>query len=434
MRKRKLKAQWMAGAMLCCASGVIAAAETTGTEAATQAPGTAQETVVPAAEVPSADAPSPAAEVERLLAEPPPVTMPTVTPPAAGADATTAAGDEPVKGIRVPYVPEFIQQKIRDDLRTELRQDVVQDVLTQAQTERWGVPGVLPEWIDRIKFKGDVRVRYQGEFYDEDNDAFGYFDFLAANRAGGFGKVKLPFVNTTEERHRLRTRVRVGMDARVTNDVKAVMQLSTGSTSDPVSTNQTLGNYGNRAAVLFDQAYLQIDDEDLDRYPWFTLWAGRMANPWLSTDLVWDGDLAFEGLAATYRKNLRGSDDLLSMNERDRTLFFTAGAFPIQEVALSSDDKWLFGAQLATEFIFQSQSRLKFALSYYDYVNIFGNAMRSTATCSTSPRRTSCRRATRCSTSATTSTRRPIAGRWRRTTTWRTSPWCTTSRASRRIT
>jgi hypothetical protein len=346
---------------------ISAAAEQDPTQTATPPSSEAVPSGEGAAPAPADSIPA-AAEAERLLAEPLPVTK-----PSAPADASTATpATEPPAGVRVNHVPEFIRQEIRDAVRTELRQDVVQDVLTHAQTERWGVPGVLPEWIDRIKIKGDFRLRYQGEFYDDDNDPFGYSDFQAANARGGFGSVAEPFINTTEERHRLRTRVRVGVDARITNDVKAVVQMSTGSTSDPVSTNQTLGNTGNRSTVLFDQAYLKIDDLDLDRYPWLTLWAGRMANPWLSTDLVFDGDLAFEGLAATYRYNLHGSEDLLDMSERDRTLFFTAGAFPIQEVALSPEDKMLYGAQLGTEFIFLSQSRLKFAVAYYDYVNITG--------------------------------------------------------------
>lgn len=270
--------------------------------------------------------------------------------------------------IRVPYLTETVKKEIRDQIRAELRADVLQDVLTQAKDQRWGVPGVLPEWIDRIRVKGDMRVRAQSEFYDRDNAPFGYYDYVTINRSGG----GLAFINAQEERHRLRERVRLGVDARVNNEIKAVMQLSTGSLADPVSTNQTLGNTGQRSTVGFDLAYLQIDDEDADHYPWLTMQLGRMKNPWLGTDLVWDADLAFDGLAATYRKNLRGSDSLMEMSDRDRTLFVTVGAFPIQEVALSQRDKWLFGAQVGSEFIFTSQSKLTFGLAYYDYVHIAG--------------------------------------------------------------
>lgn len=278
--------------------------------------------------------------------------------------------------VRVPYVPEIVKQQIRDQVRAELRADVVQDVLTHAKEQRWGVPGVLPDWIERIKLKGDFRVRLQGEKYADGNVdnllTLAYPDFPAINKAGGFTLKPELLLNTTEDRVRLRERLRLGLEAAATNEVKVIVQLSTGNTTDPVSTNQTLGNSGGRYGLVIDQAYLRWDGLNADRYPWLTWWAGRVANPYLSTDLVWDSDLAFEGLAATYRYNLAFSDDLLALSERDNTLFFTAGAFPIQEVALSSRDKWLYGAQLGAEFISTRQSRLKLALSYYNFVRIAG--------------------------------------------------------------
>ena len=278
--------------------------------------------------------------------------------------------------VRVPYVPEIVKQQIRDQVRSELRADIVQDVLTHAKEQRWGVPGVLPDWIDRIKLKGDFRIRAQGEKYADGNVdnllTLAYPDFPAINKAGGFTLKPELLLNTTEDRVRLRERLRLGLEAAATNEVKVIVQLSTGNTIDPVSTNQTLGNTGGRYGLVIDQAYLRWDGLNADRYPWLTLWAGRVANPYLSTDLVWDGDLAFEGLATTYRYNLALSDDLLAQSERDNTLFFTAGAFPLQEVALSSRDKWLYGAQLGAEFISTRQSKLKLALSYYNFVRIAG--------------------------------------------------------------
>ncbi|MBI3774783.1 MAG: putative porin [Gammaproteobacteria bacterium] len=325
----------------------------------------------------SPTAPTPTAvESTPDIISPAPVTSGDVVLPAVPAIAPRTPAPAPTNNevldnsriIRVPYLTETVKNEIRDQIRAELRADVLQDVLTQAKDQRWGVPGVLPEWIDRIRVKGDMRVREQSEFYDRDNASFGYYDYLTINRSGG----GLAFISTQEERHRLRERVRLGIDARVNNEVKAIMQLSTGSLTDPVSTNQTLGNTGQRSAVGFDLAYVQIDDEDADHYPWLTLQLGRMKNPWLSTDLVWDADLAFDGIVATYRKNLRGSDSLMEMSDRDRTLFVTVGAFPIQEVALSQRDKWLFGAQVGSELIFTSQSKLTFGLAYYDYVHIAG--------------------------------------------------------------
>jgi hypothetical protein len=209
------------------------------------------------------------------------------------------------------------------------------------------------------------------------------------NARGGITKAGIDaYANTTEDRYRLRVRARLGVDAAVSNDLKVTTRLSTGNTSDPVSTNQTLGTYANRYAVVWDHVYMKYDDLNNDRYKWLTIMAGRMPNPWLSTDLVWDGDLAFEGVAATMRMNLRGGDTLLEQDENDRTLLFTLGAFPIQEVERSAQDKWLYGAQLGGEFVTLKQSVFKIGLAYYAYDNFTGerNTPDSTTRDFTAPR------------------------------------------------
>jgi hypothetical protein len=282
--------------------------------------------------------------------------------------------------VRVPYVPEFVKDEIREQLRTELQEDVVEGVMAQARSERWGVPDALPEWIDKVKIKGDVRLRAEQQNFASGN-ATGLPDFQEINNSGGFDPADPDqFLNTSNDRTRFRERVRLGVDAKVTNNMKAGIRMSTGNSDDPVSTNQTLGNYNNRYDVVLDRAYLKYDDYDLNTYKWLTLSGGRMPNPFVSTDLVWDSDVGFEGFAATYRKSLVGSDNLWEQDETDRNLFFTLGAFSLQEVALSSKDKWLFAGQLGVDWETDRQSRLTVAAAYYDYVNIDGrqNELNST--------------------------------------------------------
>lgn len=277
----------------------------------------------------------------------------------------------PGKVIRVPYVPQFVKDEIRDQVRSELRGEVVEDVLRQAKTERWGMPEALPDWTRRFSFEGDLRLRGQGEFYAGDNARFAtaYVDFARANANKSISGA---FLNTEEDRERARMRLRLGVKAKVTNDLDAGIRLATGSKGSAVSTNQTLdGNFGSYEIVL-DRAYLKYTGRDLDGYPWLTLSGGRIANPYFSTDLLWDSDLNFDGAAATLRYNLSGGDDLFALEERDKSLFATFGLFSIDEVELSDADKWLFGAQLGADLLFEDQSRLKLALAYYDYNNIEG--------------------------------------------------------------
>ena len=270
------------------------------------------------------------------------------------------------KVVRVPYVPEFVKEDIRNDVREELRAQVVDDVMAQAKTERWGVPEALPEWISRIKVKGDLRLRAEGDEFASGN-APNLIDFQKYNEGDS-----QPFLNTTEDRQRLRERARIDIDAKITNTLKAGLRVSTGNFDDPVSTNQTLGNYSNRYTITLDRAYLKYDDYNLDGYKWLTLTGGRMANPFFSTDLVYDRDLGFEGLAAAYRHNLIGSDNLWEQDEQTHTLFATLGMFSLQEVELSSQDKWLLGGQVGIDWQTSNQSTLTLATSYYGYVNIDG--------------------------------------------------------------
>ncbi|MGH8488171.1 MAG: putative porin [Gammaproteobacteria bacterium] len=303
-----------------------------------------------------------------------------------GTDAAeTAITDEAVEPgvVRVPYVPEFVKEEIREQVRQELRKDVANDVVAQAKSERWGVPGALPDWVSRIKWKGDFRLRNQSDFFSDKNERCedlsgnivpcSYLDFLAINDAGGFTAAGVDAIlNTTEDRSRQRVRARLGMEAKLTDELKFGARVTTGNEVDPVSTNETLGRFNRNFDAVLDQLYLQYDGENSHGYPWLTLAAGRIPNPWLSTDLVWDEDLNFDGAAATFRYNLSGADSLLDLQDRSQSVFLTTGAFPLQEVELSSRDKWLFGAQLGFEKIFTNQSKAQLAFAYYDYAHITG--------------------------------------------------------------
>lgn len=277
------------------------------------------------------------------------------------------------KVVRVPYVPEFVKQEIRDQVRAELRADVTQDVLQQAKNERWGIPEALPGWVNRIELFGDIRVRAQGDVFADKNQAFSYPDFNAINDAGGVVAAgEDAFLNTVQDRYRGRVRARLGLKAKVTNNLETGFRLVTGNQREPVSTNQTQGNYGGKYALNLDLAYVKYTDLSDDGYPWMKISGGRIKNPWFYTDLVWDSDLTFEGAAVTFRRDLGGSDNLFAMQEQTDTMFLTLGAFPLQEVELSSDDKWLLGSQLGGEWRFDDQSSFKVGLAYYHYHNIVG--------------------------------------------------------------
>jgi len=286
--------------------------------------------------------------------------------------------------VRVPYVPDFVRDDIKQQVRTELREDVVKEVMQQAKTQQWGMPNALPEWTRRFTLSGDLRLRSQTEIEASDNTPRGawldYYNWNAINQNGGFNNTPIEqrYINTNQDRHMFRERLRLSVDAKIAENLKAGVRLATGNIRNPVSTNQDLANSGIHYQFDIDRAYLKYDKINNEGFKWLTLTGGRIQNPWYvggaeftgGSELVWDTDLSFEGFAGTFRHRLGGSDSLYELNDDSHSVFATIGAFPLQESALSSRDKWLFGGQVGVDWGFDNQDALRAGIAYYDYRNV----------------------------------------------------------------
>ncbi len=237
----------------------------------------------------------------------------------------------------------------------ELEKKVTEDVQSKLQKS---------SWAQRIRWGGDIRLRYQGDRFDEEN-------------ADEVGKPAEPdeVMNTRVDRDRFRLRARLKAKATIVDDreenvgkVDIAARLSTGNTGDPISTNDTLGDYYNKDDIVLDQAYLTYTYKPelplWGKIPQLVFVAGRMPNPWFKTDLVWDSDLNFEGGALKLK-----SDTLMS---NPLSWFLTMGAFPLQEEEFSSADKWLYAGQLGFEYKKPMGFNAKWGLAYYNYKNITG--------------------------------------------------------------
>lgn len=324
------------------------------------------------------------------------------------ADEAKAQADEPAKpgkakgdkSVRVAYVPDFIKEEIRQQVRSELKDDVVKEVKAHAKEEKWGVPAALPDWVNRFKLTGDVRLRGEGDFYPasnpDNNDLLGarfgtdgsapwsYANWLAINSGSSIEDLRgqsNSFLNTSEDVNRFRMRLRLGLEAQIADGLKAGVRLATSNSRSPVSTNQTLGQTGQQYEFVLDRGFLQYDYVDGKGTDWLTLWAGRTINPWLSTDNLFDSDVSFEGLSGTVRLPLGPASSYTPPPPNARygtnmgysqpnSLFLTSGIYPLEEFQLSSNDKWLWGSQVGMDLAFRDRDRLKFGLAYYDYRNV----------------------------------------------------------------
>jgi hypothetical protein len=257
---------------------------------------------------------------------------------------------DPPNTVRVPYVP----QVVRDQIRNEVREEVV----ARARLERWGVPNATAEWTDRISIEGDLRVRAQQDNPSKNNPS--PEAFLAASLGGttrapdlsAGNAVGLATASTQDERDRLRLRARLAINAKVADTVTAGLRLATGSATDRVSTNQTLGQNFNRYAFLLDRAFIRLDPAE-----WASISAGRIANPWFSTDLVWSDNLNFEGVAATFKRPLVGNATWLP--------YATVGYFPVRESAPPRRSRGIAGAQIGVQWEASDLTRVKLGLAQY---------------------------------------------------------------------
>jgi hypothetical protein len=299
------------------------------------------------------------------------------------AEVTATQGQEaPEPGdVRVTYVPDFVKEEIRRDVRRELRDEVVKEVKSHARSEQWGVPAALPDWVNRFRLSGDLRLRYENDLFASENPRFGYPDWPAINKAGGWSRLVDPYRNTSHDRDRYRMRLRLALDAQIAEYLRAGVRLTTSNDRSPIANNQTLGQYGKQYEVALDRAFLQYDYVDGKGRELANLWGGRFANPWLSSDNVYDVDLSFEGVAAAFHLPLGSTPAYRLPNPQGRQtinlgvskpnqLFLTVGAFPLQDVELSAHDKWFWGAQTGLDWVFRDNVRLRAGLAYYDYRNI----------------------------------------------------------------
>ena len=275
---------------------------------------------------------------------------------AQSASAGTAAaspaevGADGRKIVRVPYVPESV--------RREIREQVKQDVMAQAKEERWANPNVLPEWLDRFTFEGDLRLRYDGYKLDPTNTPSGPSAKTITRAADFYNNTGNPTFNTQEDYSRTRLRARFGFTAKISDLVSAGMLISTGSTSGPTSTNQTIGQNFNKYSLGLDRGFIALKPT-----PTLTLTGGRFANPFMGTDLVWAEDLNFEGVVASYKPQLTPNFGA----------FLTAGWFPLRtDNPLQTVPANLTGGQAGIDWNLSPRSRLKIGAALYQYHGIVG--------------------------------------------------------------
>jgi Putative porin len=181
---------------------------------------------------------------------------------------------------------------------------------------------------DRLNISGDLRVRYESNF--------------------SRGKLN--------DRDRTVLRGRLRATYAVTDWLTAGGQLATGDFDDPKNVDITLGNFDNKLRVSLDQAYLRANSGTAEIY------AGKIPQTYVNTDLVWAPDFNPQGFSASYKTQLGDAASLKA-----------TALYHIVDEAVAGPDSRMIGGQVTLEAAPTSQLSLQLSGAYYDY------SLRSTA-------------------------------------------------------
>lgn len=145
----------------------------------------------------------------------------------------------------------------------------------------------------------------------------------------------------------LRARLRAAYA--MTNWLTVGGQLATGDSDDPNSTDVTLGNFDDDLDVNLDQIYARLAYGDLQ------VFGGKIRQPFVRTELVWDGDVSPEGVGASYRHTF------------GKTMLRANALYFLVDEAVAGRDSKMLGGQLAVEASPTHSIRVELAAAYLDY-------------------------------------------------------------------
>ncbi len=192
----------------------------------------------------------------------------------------------------------------------ELREEADKD-FTRAFQAKSG----MPDWVSSLKLNGDLRGRIEN--FNSDNDVF-------------------------KDRTRFRYRARFGVTATMFDNFEAGLRLSSSDPAsggpaggDPISGNTTFQDNGSRKFIYVDLAYgkwTMLNNASV----FSALSIGKIVNPFVFSDMVFDADYNPEGLAEQLAFHISDAHDLK----------LNLGAFALDEVGADSDDPFMAGAQI----------------------------------------------------------------------------------------
>ncbi len=187
-------------------------------------------------------------------------------------------------------------------------------------TKAYAVKSGMPEWVSTLRVSGDVRGRFDGIYGDHPGLA---------------------------DRARWRYRLRAGLTAVMYDNLEVGFRVGSGDADnaasinrgvDPISQNQSFQNNAAKKGLYLDTVYGRWSPINTGHWQGaFTV--GKMENPLVTSDLLYDPDYTPEGLGEQFAYTLN----------QEHVLRLNAGQFVVDELGGSGKDPYLFANQLRLE-------------------------------------------------------------------------------------
>jgi len=238
----------------------------------------------------------------------------------------------------------ILTQEEAKEIKAEVKEESKKELCSERKTNIDAEKTSQPNWTDKIKIKGDVRFRTQGEWGKNlGTDAHNYW--------------------------RNRVRARLAVEGKVNEEIFGGVRFVTGS-DDPRSTNQTLGVDGFETGdARLDKYYIKWTPKIGEEFGETKIWLGKFDNPMKTSELLWDSDITPGGVAI----QCVSSDFTLG---EARTNFYSNLAMVwVDNFSTSERDPmlWMIQSGLRIDIAKEWNSVMDISSAYYDFSNIKNN-------------------------------------------------------------
>ena len=192
----------------------------------------------------------------------------------------------------------------------------------------------LSSSITELKLYGDVRLREQYDNVDPQ---------VEPPQSKVPGSIGTGNPQHGSQQDRLRFRLRVGADVQLGEHWFGGFGLQTNNASD--SANQTFGGVYQNYSIFIDRAFLGWHND------WLMVEGGKFANPFYTTDLVWDPDINPDGFAQSI------SFHKLFASESEEVTGYTKDGKQVVSSGVRTAPRWELTLNMG-QLVYDDRSRL----------------------------------------------------------------------------